>query len=113
MTLIPISPRPPAWDLLAQALTERRPVRALYRGAERTLCPHALGWKNRRAKLLAYQSDGTTSHGPLPTDTHQRWRSMFIDEIETAVLTDQPWQTADNYSLNTNTIDHIELAIQR
>jgi len=28
---------------------------------------------------------------------------MFVDEIQDAVITDQPWQTADNYSPATTT----------
>jgi hypothetical protein len=111
VTLVPISPRPPTWDLFAHALRERRTVRASYHGADRLLCPHALGWKNGRPKLLAYQIAGSTSHGPLPAEPQQRWRSMFVDEIEAAVFADEPWGTADNYSLSTNAIDQVELAL--
>jgi hypothetical protein len=79
------------WATLANALKARRPVRARYHGAERVLCPHVLGWKNGRAKVLAYQGGGSTSDGPLTGPDHERWRSMFVDEIEHAViLTDQP-----------------------
>jgi hypothetical protein len=102
---------PPAWDTLAQALHDRRPVRARYHGHQRILCPHALGWHNGRAKLFAYQTGGTTSHGPLPTDPHQRWRTMFVDEIDDAAITDGTWQTADNYRPDLNDIDHIEIAV--
>lgn len=102
---------PPLWELLAHALTQRRTVNARYHGHDRTLSPHALGWKNGRAKLLAYQSAGTTSHGRIPTDPRQRWRSLFIDEIEHATLTDKPWQTADNYTPHTNGIDHLEIHV--
>lgn len=104
--------RPPVWATLAQALTERRPVRARYHGAERVLCPHALGWKKGRPKVLSYQAGGTTSQGALPDASHQRWRSMFVDEIEEAVIiTDRPWETGPNYSHNTNCIDEMELAV--
>lgn len=105
------TPRPPAWAVLEQALLERRPVQATYNGRRRLLCPHALGWKNGRAKLLAYQADATTSHGPPTPDPRQQWRSMFIDQIKDAVITDHPWQTADNYTPNTNGIDHPHLDI--
>jgi hypothetical protein len=84
--------RPPAWQTLAQAIDERRPVRARYHGAERILCPHALGWTKGRPKVLAYQVGGTTSRGTLPTDPRQRWRSMFLDEIEAPIITDGRWQ---------------------
>lgn len=97
--------------MLAQGLIQRRPVTARYHGKQRLLCPHALGWKNGRAKLLAYQADGTTSHGAPATDPRQRWRTMFIDEIEDPAMTDDPWQTADNYTPNSNGIDQLELDI--
>ncbi len=36
---------------------------------------------------------------------------MFVDELNDAVITDQPWQTAANYSHHSNGIDQIELQI--
>ena len=97
--------RPPAWDVLERALTERRAVKARYHGHERIVCPHELGWKNDRAKALVYQSNGTTSAGGLPIDRRHRWRTMFVDEIEHATLVDDEWETADNYTPYANGID--------
>lgn len=103
--------RPPAWAILEQALADRRPVRATYHGQERILCPHALGWKHGRPKVLAYQSGGATSTGALPAAPHELWRSMFIDEIEDPVITDGAWQTAGNYSPTSNCFDDLEVAL--
>jgi len=36
---------------------------------------------------------------------------MFIDEIEHATITDDPWQTADNYSPDTNAIDEVIISV--
>ena len=103
--------RPPAWAVLERALIDRRPVRVRYHGQERIVCPHALGWKNGRAKVLSYQSDGATSQGRLPQDPRQRWRSMFVDEVEDPVITQHSWHTALNYSLDTNCIDELAIAV--
>ncbi|MGH9267978.1 MAG: WYL domain-containing protein [Acidimicrobiales bacterium] len=103
--------RPPAWDLLAQAVIDRRTVRAAYHGHERLLCPHQLGWKNGRARVLSYQAAGSTSGGPLNADHHQRWRWMFVDEIEDAAITDDRWQSAPNYRPGGTGIDVIEVAV--
>lgn len=103
--------RPPAWSVLHTALTHRRCVQAHYHGHQRLLCPHALGWRNHRAIVLCYQADGTTSTGPLPEDPTRRWRTLFIDELHDATLTDDPWQTADNYTPDRTGIDHLALAI--
>jgi hypothetical protein len=111
-TIIAIGRRPDAWAILARGLAERRPVRARYQGTDRLLCPHVLGWHNARPKVLSYQSAGETSHGPLPTDRRLRWRSMFVDEIEDAVLTDEPWESADNYIHYDTGINVVELRVE-
>ena len=90
---------PEAWAPLQAALRQRRAVDVRYHGRQRVVCPHALGWKNRRAMVLGYQVGGQTSTGALDADPRKRWRCMFVDEIE-LVTTDHSaaWQTPDNYN---------------
>lgn len=111
LTVITDQHRPPAWNVLADALQQRRPVRARYHGQTRLLCPHLLGWKHGRAKALCYQADGPTSQGALPSDPRQRWRSLFIDEITDITITTELWTTPTNYSLDANCVDCVELAV--
>jgi Uma2 family endonuclease len=111
MGVTPTPGRPPAWAVLERALIDKRPVRARYHDQQRVLCPHALGWKHGRAKVLAYQLSGATSRGALPLDPRELWRSMFVDEIEDAVIADGPWRSADNYSPASNCIDVLEIAL--
>jgi hypothetical protein len=112
MNVVPLTPRPPAWDALARALRQRRAVRGRYHGVERVLCPHVLGWKSGRAMALCYQIGGTTTAGALSTDPAQCWRSLFVDDLEAVeVLQYQSWGTAPNYSLVTNSVDQVELFI--
>ena len=102
--------RPAAWATLEQALRQRRAVRARYHDQERVLCPHALGWRHGRAKVLAYQAAGA-SHGGLSPASRQRWRSMFVDEIQDPVIIEGPWRTAGNYSHGANGIDDVEIEV--
>lgn len=100
------------WAVLARALTERLPVRARYHGHDRILCPHLLGWKHGRPKVLAYQTDGISSTGRLPSQPDQRWRSLYIDQIDQAAIAwEHQWQTASNYTPNSNCVDQIAFAI--
>ena len=91
---------PTAWTCLHAALQQRRPVHVSYHGKQRLICPHALGWKNGRPMLLGYQTSGQTTTGTLPADPRQRWRCMFIDEIDHIDIADpaSAWGTADNYN---------------
>jgi hypothetical protein len=90
---------PPAWAVLEKALRQRRPVHVSYHGRRRLLCPHALGWKTGRPMLLGYQTGGQTSTGALPADPRQRWRCLFVDEMDQVVVDlATPWGTADNYN---------------
>ena len=103
---------PPAWAVLERALRHKRPVVVRYHSRDRLVCPHALGWKAGRPKVLVYQSSGATSQGQLPDDPRQRWRSLFVDEIAQATISLGVWATADNFSsASTNCIDELHLAI--
>jgi len=95
MTALPI-----AWAPLEAALRARRPVQVSYHGRIRLICPHALGWKAGRSLLLGYQTGGQTSTGTLPSDPRQRWRCLFVDEIDQVLAAGpaSPWGTADNYN---------------
>jgi hypothetical protein len=103
-----------AWQTLETALRQQHPVRLSYHGRQRTLCPHALGWKNARPMLLGYQTGGQTSTGTLDPDPCKRWRCLFVDEIEHIVVEPNgAWQTGDNYNWSHpfNTIDEVTVAI--
>lgn len=107
--------RPPEWDTLEEALRQRRPVELTYHGRRRTVSPHALGWKNNRALLLAYQSAGQTTTAAHLADPRRRWRNFFVDEIDDAAPAGPAgtWESADNYDASRpfNAIDHLSIAI--
>jgi hypothetical protein len=107
MTLAPTS-IPTAWNVLHQAITERRAVRATYHNRIRVISPHTLGWKNGRPKALVYQ---TAVLGPPPSHDPRGWRSLFVEEIQNPIITDDQWRTAHNYTPRTTGIDTIAAAI--
>jgi hypothetical protein len=103
-----VSLRPQAWAVLEQALTQKRPVALRYHGHDRILCPHAIGWKNGRLRVLSYQVAATTNRRPNPDEPTQRWRCMFL----APAITDGPWESAPNYSPSSaNGIDELVLAV--
>ena len=54
-----------------------------------------------RAKALVYQTAILDPH----THDARGWRSLFIDQLHHATLSNDPWTTADNYSPHTTGID--------
>jgi hypothetical protein len=106
---------PMAWAPLEAALRARHPVLVCYHGRQRLICPHALGWKAGRPLLLGYQTGGQTSTGALPADPRQRWRCLYVDEIDQVVAqnTARRWGTADNYNYSHPfpAIDEVTIAI--
>ena len=106
---------PMAWATLEAALRRRRPVVVSYHAKQRLVCPHALGWKNDRPMLLAYQSGGETTTGTLPADPRKRWRCLFVDEVDSVAAADaaSAWGTADNYNPSHpfHVIDEVTVAI--
>ena len=106
---------PIAWAPLETALRQRRPVLLGYHGRQRLVCPHALGWKNTRPMLLAYQTGGETTSGTLPADPRKRWRCLFVDEVDSVAAADAAcvWGTADNYdpAHPFHVIDEVAIAI--
>lgn len=104
-----------AWATLEAALRQRRPVLVSYHAKQRLVCPHALGWKNDRPMLLAYQTGGETTTGLLPADPRKRWRCLFVDEVDQVAPAgaDSAWGSADNYNPSDpfHVIDEITVAI--
>jgi predicted DNA-binding transcriptional regulator YafY len=114
MTAI-VAATPPAWGALEEALRQRRPVVLTYHGRRRCLSPHALGWKDGRAMLLAYQSAAETTTKAHASDPRRRWRNFFVDEVHDAAIAGLAvaWESADNYdpSRPFNAIDHVSVAV--
>jgi predicted DNA-binding transcriptional regulator YafY len=97
------------WATIETALRQRRPLNLSYHGRQRLISPHALGIKNNRAMLLAYQTNNPTN----PADP--QWRCMYLDQIDHITLAHptHQWQTADTYNPDHPfpNIDHLTIAI--
>jgi hypothetical protein len=80
-------------EVLRLAIGEKRCVRLRLAGKERRVCPHALGLKAGRPRLLAFQYAGASASGLAPGG---HWRAFFVHDIETASFVDDPWRSGGN-----------------
>lgn len=102
------------FDLLKQAILERRPVHAIYDGLERWLCPHRLGYKKGAENVLCYQYAGFTSTGqvdtpPVPGDgPSDLWKCMKVAGLSGLRLLDAgPWYTCQKHTQRATCVDQV------
>jgi hypothetical protein len=94
------------------AITQRRPIAALYRGRRRLLCPHLLGWnRQRRLLVLCYQYGDESESGLQPAGAPDNWRCLAVEHLSPVELLDDPWQSAENHSRPQRCIEEVELDV--
>lgn len=96
------------YAILRQAIVERQQVTCIYQGLNRELCPHVIGMKKGREKVLSYQFGGESSQG-LPPEGE--WRCMFVDEIEDASLRPGDWHTGGPHTQPQTCVDEVDIEI--
>ena len=94
------------YDLLKQAILQRRLVTAFYEDHERHFCPHVLGTKRGEAHVLGFQYAGGSSTG-LPASGE--WRCMRVQGLTEILLHDGPWRTGTGHSWNQVCVDTVEV----
>lgn len=94
------------YDTFRAAVLARSPVRCAYKGHSRDVCPHTLGWKNGREKVLTYQFAGGSSSGLPPGG---EWRCMFIEDVESAQMIEGDWHTDGRHSRPQTCVDDVDV----
>jgi len=85
--------------LVWTAVKHKRPMRALYLGHSRLLCPHRLGRnKDGQLRVLCYQYGGESSGGLEPAGSRNNWRCIALEKLRKVELLDGAWRTASNHS---------------
>ena len=96
------------YDLLKQAILQRRLVTAFYEDHERHFCPHVLGTKRGEAHVLGFQyAGGSSTLLPAGGD----WRCMRVQGLTEILLHDGPWRTRSDYSSDQVCVDEIDVKI--
>lgn len=96
--------------ILKTAIQCRRPVEMLTAGRLRQVCPHALGHKDYRLKVLAFQFFGESA-SVLPSGG--AWRSFFLDDIAWVKIIDGAWWSDRNQVAKIEaSFDHIECEVR-
>ncbi len=99
------------YELIREAILNKRQVHATYHGHRREMCPHALGTKNGRKQALFYQFGGTSRTGLGPIGSSDNWRCIPIAWLSDIAISDGPWYTAPDHSRRQTCVGTVEVEV--
>jgi hypothetical protein len=99
------------YELLKQAILERKQVIAIYDNYVRELSPHALGTKNGVAQCIAYQFGGDSSRGPIALGSTNNWRCLTVSKFRNVKVREGKWYTATDHSRPNTCLDHVDVEV--
>ncbi|RQO30289.1 hypothetical protein DBR32_11995 [Taibaiella sp. KBW10] len=100
------------YDLIKQAILEKKQIIASYNGYYREMCPHAIGTKKGREQAIFYQFGGDSSSGPVSPGDKSNWRCIPVAGLDQVMIRDGEWHTADNHSTPSTCIDFIDVQVK-
>jgi hypothetical protein len=100
------------YEIIRDAILNRKVITATYRGKTRIMCPHTLGTKNGRQQALFYQFAGESTTGLGPDGDPENWRCMFLVELSNvASQATNEWHTAPNHSRPQTCVGQIDVEV--
>lgn len=98
------------YRLVREAVTGKRPVRAIYHGRERWFCPHRLGRNHEgQTRVLCYQYDGDSGSGLEAVGSPANWRCIALEKLSRVELVEGPWHTAPNHSRSQTCVAEVDV----
>lgn len=82
------------YTLFAQAMRERKQIRCIYDGHERSICPIILGHSGDEEMALVYQFAGGSKSG-LPREG--QWKCFRLAKTSHVRLRDGPWHAGSSH----------------
>ena len=101
------------YELVLQAILEKKAITAYYHGQYREMCPHVLGYKNGKRHALFYQFGGQSNSRPIqPDGSPDNWRCIDIDKLTDVALMDiREWHSAPDHSRPQTCVDSVEAVV--
>jgi hypothetical protein len=98
--------------LLRAAIVEKVPIRAIYDGGVRLLCPHMLG-RNRedKVRILCLQISGESTSGLEHRNGPGDWRCLALEKFSSVDRAEAGWQTTGDYLRRPKCMVQIELEV--
>ena len=104
----------PYYQIIRQAIIEKKIIVAMYDGLERIMCPHVIGTNRQgRPQALSYQFDGQSSSRPIqPDGSPVNWRCIDLSKLTSVEAIEGEWHTAPNHSRPQTCVANIDVEVQ-
>lgn len=100
------------YELIRDAIKNKKIVTATYKGHLREMCPHVIGKnKNGKKQALFYQFGGSSSKKGTISDDNAEWRCCEIDLLQNVKTKDGEWKTGENHSKPQTCVSDIDLEV--
>lgn len=83
------------FEMFRRAIQEKAQIFCEYKGFDRALCPHVLGYGKHGEHCLAFQFDGESSSGLPPGG---EWRCLILDDVTSCRIIPGPWHTGEGHN---------------
>lgn len=101
-----------AYQLIRQAILEKKCMEATYKERHRMMCPHTLGAnKKGEEQALFYQYDGESSSGLQPPGSPKNWRCLRVEELSNLKIIGGTWHGGPNHSVPQRCVDQIDIEV--
>lgn len=99
------------YELIKQAILEKKQVVATYGGHVREMCPHVIGKKNGIEQALFFQFGGSSSSKGGITPENGEWRCMPIAGLTDIEMRDGEWHSGESHAKNQTCVDEIDVEV--
>ena len=96
------------FNIIQDAILEKKQVIGYYGGHYREMCPHVLGTKNGRAQALFYQFGGSSSSGLPPGG---EWRCIPLGRLSEVSIRGGAWHTSTSHTQCQTCVDVIVVEV--
>lgn len=100
------------YQLIYQAIENKKQIHADYQNYHRQMCPHVLGHKQNKEQALFCQFGGESKTDGVITPDNAKWRCILVEELSNVKIVDGDWYTLDTTGQKRTTcVDEIDIEI--